>query len=205
MNWSTWLAFTVMETVLIVTPGPAVLFTISEGIRGGVRSSIGAAAGIVAANGVYFVLSAAGLAAIVASYDVFAATKYVGAAYLIWLGAKSVLASSRDAAASEAATPAAASARGAVARGFLLQGASPKTLLFFASILPQFIDTARPVWLQVLILGVTSIVLELLLLTGYGVLASTAAPLARKPGFARGARWASGVLLIGAGLGLARS
>jgi homoserine/homoserine lactone efflux protein len=181
-----------------------VLFTVSEGLRGGLEGSVRAALGVLSANALYFALSAAGLAAIVASHGVFAAIKYFGAGYLIWLGARNLVAPA-PLAPTEPAVPGDTPNRGAVARGFLLQGANPKAILFFASILPQFIDPARPVWLQVLILGATSTILELIVLTGYGALASAAAPLARQPRFARSTRRASGVLLIGAGLGLARS
>ena len=88
--------------------------------------------------------------------------------------------------------------------GALLQGANPKALLFFTAILPQFIEPARSLAWQVLILGVSSIVVEFFILLAYGQLAGRAVLAARNPRFDKLTNRAAGVLLIGAGLGIAR-
>jgi homoserine/homoserine lactone efflux protein len=87
---------------------------------------------------------------------------------------------------------------------FLLQGANPKALLFFAAILPQFIDTNHSVALQVLILGVSSIVVEFVILIAYGHLAGRTAAAVKNPRFEKISNRVAGCLLIGAGLGLAK-
>jgi homoserine/homoserine lactone efflux protein len=89
------------------------------------------------------------------------------------------------------------------ANGFILQVANPKALLFFTALLPQFIDPRQPVALQVAILAVTSAVLEFMILLTYGILAGKASEIARQPRFATVTNRIAGVLLAGAGAGLA--
>ena len=91
MTFKTWLLFLVMETALSLSPGPAVFYTVSQGIRGALRRTLPAAAGILTANGIYFALSATSLGAIIAaSARFFTIAKWVGAAYLIYLGLKAL-------------------------------------------------------------------------------------------------------------------
>lgn len=152
----------------------------------------------------YFALSATSLGAIiVASYNLFFLIKWVGAAYLVYLGLQCFLSKS-----SMLALPEERSRGGSNWRiwtdAFLLQGANPKALLFFTAILPQFIDTNYSIVLQVLILGVSSIVVEFFILLTYGQLAGRTLSAARNPRFEKISNRIAGSLLIGAGLGLAR-
>jgi homoserine/homoserine lactone efflux protein len=202
MSISVWLVFVVTDVVLCLTPGPAVLFVLSHGLSRGGRASLWANGGILAGNAFYFVLSAVGVGAVLlASYEVFTALKYVGAAYLIYLGVRTFIGAGLAVTAGESG-PATAGWR-TLARGFALQTANPKALMFFVALLPQFIDPAGSVPLQVLILAVTSIVIEFFVLAGYGYLASRAAVLARQPRFIRTTNRVSGGMLVAAGAGLA--
>src|SRR6202046_4404004 len=93
MTFKTWLLFLMMETALSLSPGPAVFYAVSQGVRGALRRALPAAAGILTANGIYFALSATSLGAIIAaSARFFAFAKWVGAAYLVYLGIKALLA-----------------------------------------------------------------------------------------------------------------
>jgi threonine/homoserine/homoserine lactone efflux protein len=204
VSFSTWLFFSGTETLLCLSPGPAVLFVLSHGLTRGGRASLWANAGILTGNAFYFLLSALGLGAVLlASHEVFTVIKYSGAAYLIYLGAQTIRGAG-------AALPSANSTRPAegwrtLKRGFALQAANPKALVFFVALLPQFIDTSRPIALQVLILGVTSVIIEFSVLGGYGYLASRAAAIARAPRFVAMTNWVSGGMLIAAGAGIALS
>jgi homoserine/homoserine lactone efflux protein len=205
MTFTRWLFFSGTEALLCLTPGPAVLFVLSHGLTRGGRASLWANAGILSGNAFYFVLSALGLGAVLlASHNVFTAIKYAGAAYLIYLGARTIRGAGL-------AIPGAAPAQATteewhtLTRGFALQAANPKALIFFAALLPQFIDATRPVAMQVLILGMTSVVIEFFVLAGYGYLAARASALARERRFVVMTNRVSGGLLMAAGAGIALS
>lgn len=203
MNWETWSVFVVMETVLCLTPGPAVLLVLSQALARGARKSVFASLGILAANAFYFLLSATGVGAVLAaSHNLFVAIKWMGAAYLIYLGVSSFFGKHSIVPMPESAAPDTSNRR-TFANGFILQVANPKALLFFTALLPQFINPRQPVALQVAILGITSFVLEFFILIGYGILAGTASEIARQPRFATVTNRIAGVLLAGAGAGLA--
>jgi homoserine/homoserine lactone efflux protein len=202
VSWETWSVFTITTTALCLTPGPAVLFVVSQGLGRGTVPALWASLGIIAGNTLYFALSATGLAAVlVASWDVFAAIKWIGAAYLVWLGLRTLFATSTHApvvpAGDREAPPR------LLARGFLVQAANPKALLFFTAFVPQFVDPALPVARQVAILGITTVVVELPVLAAYGALAARSARLTKRPRFAVWTRRAAGGLLVGAGVRMA--
>ncbi|HYM29941.1 MAG TPA: LysE family translocator [Candidatus Cybelea sp.] len=204
MTWNTWAWFALTETMLCLTPGPAVLLVISQALLRGWRRSVWSTLGILAANCAYFVVSATGLGAIIlASHDLFFAVKWLGAAYLIWLGLGAIFRRRSVVAEIPSAGPAAPDARRLFANGFMLQAANPKALLFFTALLPQFIDPAAGVPFQVAILATTSVSVEFAVLLGYGLLSGQAAGLARLPRFAAIADRVAGSLLVAAGVRLA--
>jgi homoserine/homoserine lactone efflux protein len=202
VSWETWSLFAVTETLLCLTPGPAVLFVLSQGLGRGAGAALRASLGILAGNTFYFVLSATSLGAmLVASYDVFFAIKWAGAAYLVLLGVRALRARGEVLAVS----PATGTAGGLrlVARGFAVQVANPKALVFFTALLPQFIDPAGNIALQVAILAVTSLIVEFVVLASYGGLSARAARLASVPSRTAWLERATGALLIAAGLRMA--
>jgi homoserine/homoserine lactone efflux protein len=177
MTFKTWLLFLGVETALSLSPGPAVFYTVSQGIRGALQRTLPAAAGILSANGIYFALSATSLGAIVAaSAHFFTIVKWVGAAYLIYLGVKTLLsANSMHSVALDGRPSGKEQDLRSVYLGALtLQLANPKALLFFLALLPQFIDPKIPVVPQMLILAATSMLPEFCILTAYGWLAHRA-------------------------------
>ncbi len=205
MTWSNWWLFFVTELVLSLTPGPAVLFVIASALRGRLPSSVPATIGILSANAFYFALSATGIGAILAaSYQFFVAVKYLGAAYLVILGLRSLFSRESKFQPADPATPASRSTmRQSGMNGFLLQIANPKAIIFFVAIVPQFVDPRRPIGWQIVILGLTSIIPEFFVLLAYGALASQASHLMHEPKYASWTNRISGALLILAGTGIA--
>jgi len=204
VKWEVWLLFVMTEAVLSLTPGPAVLYVLSQAIRRGPGKSVWASWGILSANAAYFVLSATSLGAvIVASYKLFFLIKWLGAAYLVYLGIGSFLGKSSVMSLPEAGADSRSGVR-ILRDGFFLQGANPKALLFFTAILPQFIDTLHNIAFQILVLGISSIVVEFAILFTYGQLAGRLLATARSPRFEKVTNRIAGSLLIGAGVGLAR-
>ena len=203
MNWTTWWLFATSELVLCITPGPAVLFVLSSALRSGARKSVASSLGILAANAMYFLVSATGLGALLlASYNLFFAVKWIGAGYLILLGLRAILGKADVVKMPEEAADGRSGWRLFV-DGFVVQASNPKAIIFFSALLPQFIQPSSPVAMQIVILGVTSEVIEFLVLTCYGVAAGSALAIARQPKYARWTNRAAGALLIGAGAGLA--
>jgi threonine/homoserine/homoserine lactone efflux protein len=203
MTWQIWLAFVTIEAVLCLTPGPAVLFVLSQAIQRGPAKSVWGIGGILGANAMYFALSATSLGAvIVASYKLFFLIKWLGAAYLVFLGVRSFFGKSTITSLPESSRDSRSGPR-ILRDGFFLQAANPKALLFFTAILPQFIDAHHNVVFQILVLGVSSFVVEFFVLSAYGQLAGRALATARSPRFERLTNRIAGSLLIGAGIGLA--
>jgi homoserine/homoserine lactone efflux protein len=203
MSWTTWWAFVVVEAALCLTPGPAVLLVLSQALTRGSMRAIWSIGGILAANTLYFVLSATGVGAILmASYDLFFAVKWIGAAYLVWLGiaafrGKSPMLSVRQ------TDVAPVGGFRLFLSGFVLQMANPKALMFFTAMLPQFIDPHAPIVPQVAILAATSVVIEFFVQLFYAVLAGRVTHLATRPRFATVTNRIAGTLLMGAGIGMA--
>jgi homoserine/homoserine lactone efflux protein len=208
MTFKTWLLFLFMETALSLSPGPAVFYVVSQGVRGSARA-VPATLGILSANAIYFALSATSLGALIAaSARFFTIAKWLGAAYLIYLGIKSL----RSAASSHSVTLDGTTADGGSAPpqgdrrqvylgALTLQLSNPKALLFFLALLPQFIDTQRPVAPQMAVLAATSMLPEFCILLTYGWLAHRAACASAKFGVTGGMNrwlaWIEGFGLLG--------
>jgi homoserine/homoserine lactone efflux protein len=197
MSFAVWFLFFVTETVLAFAPGPAVLYVVGTGLRRGFGASFAAALGILSANTIYFAASALGLGVVIAQAPwLFAALKWAGAAYLVWLA----VAAFRAKPEAHASGGSAAAGRWQAYRGaLLLQLANPKAILFFTALLPQFVhpDAAWSVPFQIFVLGVTSVASEALVLAGYGALAARAARLSSDPRLLRWFERASGACLLG--------
>ena len=198
INWDTYWLYLLTEAALSLSPGPAVMLVIAYGLTHGARRSLFAALGVLSANALYFAVSATALGAVlIASKPFFTTVKWLGAAYLVYIAVSSLLGRPSPITASNTSTRD-RSARSIYLSGLTLQLASPKTLIFFAAILPQFVDPTLPVGAQMIWLAIGSIVPELLILGGYGYLASRAAHLATDPRYARITDRIAGVLVLGA-------
>jgi homoserine/homoserine lactone efflux protein len=204
MALRTWLLFCATDTVLCLTPGPAVLLVVSQAISRGTWSGLAASLGILATNAVYFALSATSVGALlVGSSRVFLVVKWLGAVYLVWMGARMIFTKASVPSTPEIAP--AASTRTAFSLGVITQGANPKAIVFFTAILPQFIDPSAALVPQIVILGITSIAIELVVLSAYVATCHAARGLVGESRFALRLQRLGGAFLIAAGARLAVS
>jgi threonine/homoserine/homoserine lactone efflux protein len=198
-------AFAAAALVLIVIPGPGVLFVIGRALAHGRRTALLSVAGHAAGNLVMAVCVALGVGAVVErSAAVFTAVRLAGAAYLVWLGIQAF----RHRNALAGVLDSAAAPRGdvrAAREGLVVGVTNPKAVILFAAVLPQFVDRAAGhVPVQMLILSVIVIMIGLVSDSCWGLAASVV-----RSWFARSPRrlglvgGAGGLAMIGLGLTLA--
>ena len=188
-------AFMIAAWVLILSPGPDMLFILGQALAGGARRGWAATGGVFVGAMVHIALAASGAAALIlASPALFDALRIAGAAYLAWLGVKAIRAAWRN----DAGLRPAAAARAAFREGLATNLTNPKVILFFMAFLPQFIDPSRsPVWVQMLLLGP---LVPLMALPVFALLIAGASGAAAR--LARVGRWldaAAGAIFLGLG------
>ena len=195
--------FAVAAVTLLVIPGPAVLYIVTRSVDQGRAAGLASVCGVHVGTLVHVAAAALGLSALlVSSASAYHAVRWLGAAYLIWLGIRRLLA--RDAPSGSVKGPHASrlGLRRIFAQGVVVNVLNPKTALFFLAFLPQFVDVSRgSVPLQVVVFGVAFVLLGLVSDGTYALLASTGAGwLRRRPGVARTSRLVSGGVLISLGV-----
>lgn len=190
-------AFLLAAWVLILVPGPDMLFMLGQTLAGGPRRGLAALAGMATGAMVHVLAATAGIAALVAASPLlFAAVQGVGAAYLLWLGLGGLRAAWRGGAAAPALAADATAGRSmgsAYRQALVVNLLNPKTALFFMAFLPQFVAPAlAPAWVQMLILGpmvpLMAVGFYALLVLGAGRLRDRLAA-----GGARAMRWLDGI------------
>jgi len=185
---------------LVVVPGPAVLYIITRSVDQGRTAGFASAAGIATGGLVHVAGAALGLSAIIASSSIaFSALKYIGAAYLIFLGIRTLLTKPGPL---TAANRSPRTMRSLFSQGVVVQALNPKVALFFLAFLPQFVDPSRgSVLSQTLVLGAMFIILGLCSDSVYAFIAGGAGDwLRRQPAFASVQRYVAGAVFIGLGL-----
>jgi threonine/homoserine/homoserine lactone efflux protein len=199
----TLIVFTAAAFVLTASPGPSNLYVLARSVSQGYRAGLVAALGLAAGGLVHVAGAALGLAALFHhSAMAFTILKYVGAAYLVWLGIQCF----RDGSAATPVKPAAPRPLGRIFReSVLVEMLNPKVALFFLAFLPQFVDpTAGPIVWQTLILGLIVTAIALPCDVAVAVLsARIAGLLRRRPVWMKIQNWISGTILIGLGAAMA--
>ena len=192
-------AFLAASFVLAVTPGPGVVYIVARTLAQGRGAGLASVAGVAAGNLCNAVSAALGLAALFAvSSLAFDIVKYAGAAYLIYLGVKALRRPAAIAAPAEFAPP---DKRRIARDGFLVALLNPKTALFFAAFLPQFIDRAHSTALQGALLGVVFVAVAACTDSAYVLAANLAgARLGRSRRFEAAGRHAAAATYFGLGL-----
>ena len=192
-----WFAFVAASCVLLAIPGPTVLLTVSYALGHGRRPAAAIVAGVALGDLTSMTASMMGLGAVLAaSAAVFTALRWIGAAYLIYLGVKLWRAPVADTLDSEAPP---ASLRRVFAHAYAVTALNPKGIVFFVAFVPQFLTASAPFLPQVVLLEATFITLAVLNSAVYAVLASTARRQLRQARVRRIVNRTGGTLLIGAG------
>jgi threonine/homoserine/homoserine lactone efflux protein len=184
--------FALAALALIAIPGPNMVYVATRSMSEGRRSGYASALGLLTGTLVNVAAAAAGLSALIASSaTAFNMLKYLGAAYLGYLGVKALL---RRAPAGEQGAPRPVSLARAYRQAIVVQLLNPKVALFFLAFLPQFVDPARgPVATQVLLLGAVLGALGFLMDCGYALAAGAAA--SKLGGFRHGQRLTGAVYI----------
>jgi len=196
MNWQLFAGFLVITIVLILTPGPIVTLVISTGATKGVRAALVTVAGTSTGNTVLLTAIALGLNWVLshAGY-LFELLRWLGAAYLIWLGIQAF----RRAGGADALLQ---SNSVHFWRGFLVAVSNPKTIVFFTAFLPQFVDPSRPAAFQLAVMCVVSALLAALSDSCWAIASGLGRAWFMKPARAKWLARASGLTLIGGGIWL---
>lgn len=204
MSLDTWIAFFIASWLISLSPGAGAISCMAAGLRYGFRRAFANIIGLIA--GIMFVLAivAAGLGALLAASTLaFAIVKWLGVAYLVWLGIQQWRAPAFAVDAEAAERLLGATIRQLVFKGFLVNATNPKGILFMLAVLPQFIDPARAQSPQYLICGATLVFTDLVVMSGYTAFAARVLRLLREPRHIRWMNRTFGGLFVAAGALLA--
>lgn len=198
MSIEAWLAFTAAAAIILVIPGPTILLVVSYALGHGRKTSVVTAAGVALGDFTAMTASMLGLGALLAtSATIFTILKWIGGAYLVYLGVKLW----RAPVFPDAAAPAPAERPWRVfLHLYTVTALNPKTIVFFVAFLPQFFDPARPLLPQAALAEATFLALAVLNAAAYARLARLAGGTLRRPALKRLANRLGGGLLMCAGL-----
>jgi homoserine/homoserine lactone efflux protein len=197
LNPELFLAFLLITAVLIVTPGPVVTLVIATGATEGARAGLVTVLGTTTGNALLVGSIAFGLSWVLKSSVVlFEAIRWIGAAYLIWLGIQAW----RNAGRQAELPPLAGKVH--FWRGFLVALSNPKTIAFFTAFLPQFVDPRLPPEFQLVVMCAVSVVIAAVFDSAWAIGAGLGQAWFMKPARAKMLGRLSGTVLIGGGIWL---
>lgn len=190
-----YLAFVGVMAVMAVTPGPANIFAVATGMEKGKAAALTAVVGMNCATLVWFGAAALGLGALVMAFpQVFRVIAVLGALYVAWLGVKALRGAFATAA--EPSHIEVKRGRSVLIDGFMVQIANPKAILFFTAVLPPFLDINRPLAPQLALFAVTTVGMDALSMSGYGLGGAALARQMTAPRFRKGFGIVVGCLLL---------
>jgi threonine/homoserine/homoserine lactone efflux protein len=196
--WPLFFAFLLASSILAVTPGPGVLYIVTRSLVQGRRAGLVSVAGVALGNLGNAVVASVGLAALFAvSSLAFSMVKYAGALYLIYLGVKMLRTPTVE---HSAAIPTAAPLVRMFRDGFVVALLNPKTAVFFAAFLPQFLSPGGPPMLQSVLLGSLFVAIAAVTDSAYALAAGVVAPVLRSSDIGRTGRLLGGCMFIGLGV-----
>ena len=195
MPFESWIAYALAYAVISVIPGPSVFMVIGQALSRGRRAALACIIGDLGGGVIVMTASYLGLGLILASSSLaFAALKWLGVAYMAWLGIQQIRAAR---ALTEVPPARIAAIRGSLGAGFLTGVLNPKAIMFYMAFLAQFIDPSAPQGPQFLILMGTSTAIVALVLGAYAALATQAGARLRSLRARRRMAYAGGACLLG--------
>jgi threonine/homoserine/homoserine lactone efflux protein len=198
---STYALFVAAALALLLVPGPAVIYVVARSVEGGRLTGLVSVLGVELGTLMHVVFAAAGLSAIVvSSAAAFSLVKWLGAAYLVWLGLRQIL--GRDSGDEEAPSGGEGNRFHVFSQSVIVQVLNPKVALFFLAFLPQFVDPSRgAAWTQIVVLGATLATLGLFTDGFYALLGGTVGDWVRNKnlGLRRAGRYVTGGVYIALG------
>jgi homoserine/homoserine lactone efflux protein len=198
MDIATYLAFAAASIILLTIPGPTVLLVVTYALTQGRRVALATASGVALGDFTAMTLSLAGLGALLAaSATLFTVLKWIGAAYLVYLGIR--LWRSRPEVPDVASPAPARRARGIFVHAFVVTALNPKSIAFFVAFVPQFIDNTIPILPQLVIMEVTFVGLAAVNALAYALVADRLRARIRRPGVLTWLNRAGASCLVGLG------
>jgi homoserine/homoserine lactone efflux protein len=200
---STWLTFLLASWAISFSPGAGAISAMSSGLKYGFARGYWNTLGLILGIMFQFVVVGIGLGALLAASETaFAAVKYLGVAYLIYLGVQQFRARAAPVAVA-GDTHDRGSIRALILRGFLVNASNPKGTVFLLAVVPQFIDPARHLGAQYGAIAATMAITDTVAMAVYTLLAAKVLRLLRNPGHIRWMNRAFGTLFVAAGMFLA--
>ena len=202
MELHTWMAYLVAACIIAISPGSGAVLSMSHGLSYGVRKTSATIMGLQLGLLLILLVAGAGVGSLlVASEPAFNVVKICGACYLIYIGLQQWRAGGGPLQDGEAALPV-TSWRKRCLTGFMTNATNPKGIIFMVAVLPQFMTSERPLWLQLLILAATTIAVDTVVMHGYAASASALRRLLRSGRAVRTQNRVFGGLLMAVGTGL---
>lgn len=199
-----YLAFILATAILIAVPGPNVTLIVAHSLRYGPRRAMKTVLGTQVAQAAQLTFVILGMTTLIAVFAaVFDWLRWAGAIYLVWLGVQHWRAKPAPQDRHQAVAPHPVRSRRLFWQGALVAATNPKTWLFYAAFFPQFVDPARPLGTQLLILSATYLVIATALDSGYALIAGGMGGWLRRTARERLLGRVTGTLLVGAGVWLA--
>lgn len=202
MDFTTWLAFFAASWAISISPGAGALAAMNAGLNHGFRRGYVTTLGLVLGILTQVLVVGVGLGALVAtSNTAFQIVKWVGAAYLVWLGIQQWRAPARPLATAQAAA-AQASVRSLVLKGWMINAANPKGTVFLLAVVPQFLNLQQPLLAQYAVIGMTLAFTDLVVMAGYTALAARVLSALKSTAHVRAMNRVFGTLFMVAGASL---
>ncbi|WP_339780507.1 LysE family translocator [uncultured Marinobacter sp.] len=194
-----WITFVVMASIILVMPGPTIIYVVGKSLLHGKKAAVPLSAGVILGDAICILFSLLGLSALLAiSSLAFTTIKWLGAVYLIYLGFTMLISSIQSIKINEAPEP--FDAKRIFRNVFAITALNPKGIIFYSALMPQFVSPAGNVLVQFVVLGATFLTLALLNTLCYSLLSGKFSELFRSRIVAQWFNGTSGLALVGAGV-----